>query len=125
MLYDGYRFDCIVPVPLRKDSALKRGFNQSLIVARALEPHVGARSVCDILIAGDRSPQSSRSQWARRKDSRKMFRLAKLPHVGAHILLVDDVMTTGTTVEAAARVLLEGGAGSVSVLTLAKSHLHT
>jgi predicted amidophosphoribosyltransferase len=69
----------------------------------------------------DRPPQAGLSASARRKNVSGVYR-ARLPQAlrGGVVLLVDDVLTTGATADAAARALLAAGAGAVDVLTLAR-----
>lgn len=112
----------IVPVPLSPRRRRERGYNQAEIVARALARAVRVPLSSRALVKTRESPpQSGLSAAARRRNARGAYR-ARLPSSlhGAHLLLVDDVFTTGATVEAASTALLEAGAGSVDVLTLSR-----
>ena len=110
----------IVPVPLHRERLRERGYNQALEVARPL-----ARTL-DIplreLLARSRatSPQSDLDARARRRNLRGAFApvTTDLP---AHVALVDDVMTTGTTVRECARTLRRAGVQRVDVWVIARA----
>jgi ComF family protein len=113
--------DWIVPVPLHPSRLRERGFNQALLLARAFFPK-DRRVVSDILTRiRPTAPQTSFNGAARRTNLKNAFGVVK-PHrlAGKNILLVDDVFTTGTTVNECARVLKKAGAAEVLVLTLAR-----
>ncbi|MFA6500055.1 MAG: ComF family protein [Desulfurivibrionaceae bacterium] len=113
--------DWIVPVPLHPTRLRERGFNQALLLARAFFPK--DRRVMPSLLIRLRptEPQASFNGAARRTNLKNAFGVVK-PHrlVGKKILLIDDVFTTGTTVNECARVLKKAGADEVLVLTLAR-----
>lgn len=115
--------DCLVPVPLHWSRLWRRRFNQAALLARG----VGriADRPCDTgalaRVKATRS-QVGLSRPARATNLQGAFRVpdsAKSRLQGRRVLLVDDVTTTGATANAAARVLLRGGAASVDVLTFA------
>jgi len=113
--------DWIVPVPLHPSRLRERGFNQALLLARAFFPK--DRRVAPGLLIRLRptEPQTSFNGAARRTNLKNAFGVAQ-PQLltGKKILLIDDVFTTGTTVNECARVLKKGGAAEVMVLTLAR-----
>ena len=115
------RPDWIVPVPLHPTRLRERGFNQALLLARAFFPN--DRRVTASLLVRTRptEPQTSFNGTARRTNLNNAFAVIK-PHrlAGKKILLIDDVFTTGTTVNECARVLKKAGATEVMVLTLAR-----
>lgn len=116
--------DLICPVPLHARRLFWRRFNQSAELARALSKLTGVPCdpACLIRHRATRA-QVGLSAAARRRNVAGAFSVPqrKAEHLaGRRILLIDDVMTTGATVEAAARALLKAGAGEVSVLTLAR-----
>ena len=124
--------DIIAPVPLYRWRLLSRRFNQSALLGAALNGESAALNgesaaiwIPDLLIRVRATKSQARlSASERRKNVRGAFRLRKRHggHVrGRSILLVDDVITTGATVEACVRALLGGGARSVDVLTLART----
>ncbi|OGQ99102.1 MAG: hypothetical protein A2505_02360 [Deltaproteobacteria bacterium RIFOXYD12_FULL_55_16] len=113
--------DLIVPVPLHQKRLQERGFNQALLLARAFFPK-DQRIITNLLIRSrPTAPQTGFSGTARRTNLKNAFAVIK-PHrlTGKKILLVDDVFTTGTTVNECARVLKKAGAVEVMVLTLAR-----
>lgn len=117
--------DCIVPIPIYGDVLQKRGFNQSLLLAEVigneLEISVQSNILAKICCTKD---QSTLSREERIKNVKGAF-AAGSECKGKNILLVDDVFTTGATVNEASRVLKEIGALSVSILTLAKTIFHS
>jgi len=113
------RFDAIVPVPLHWLRRWKRGFNQSELLARAL----GRRTGIPVARALQRSQatraQAGLSNHARRQNVTRAFRARAVD--GKRILLIDDVMTTGSTAAACGRALKQAGAARVAVLTVARA----
>jgi ComF family protein len=112
------RADIVVPVPLHYARLRSRGFNQARDLASALNaPVVGA------LARIRATPSQTDLPAARRHANVKgAFVLRHGCCVrGLHVVLVDDVSTTGATVEACARVLRDSGAASVSALTAARA----
>lgn len=117
--------DIICPVPLHWSRLLSRRYNQSALLSNALAADGHARSVPDLLIRKRRTgTQGGKSRAARRRNVQGVFRV-RPRHVpmlrDKRVLLVDDVMTTGATVEACARALLRAGAGGVDVITIARA----
>jgi ComF family protein len=112
----------VIPVPLSRGRRRERGFNQAELVARAVAREAGLPLRARVLKkTKERPPQAGLSAAARRTNVQSAYR-ARLPRSlqGKTLLLVDDVLTTGATAEAAARALLAAGAGAVDVLTLAR-----
>ncbi|TYC53409.1 ComF family protein [Rhodobacterales bacterium] len=113
----------IVPVPLHWSRLIARRFNQSADLARAVAGAGGGRFEPMLLRRSRRTRrQVGLSSADRRKNVRTAFtvsddRLADLQ--GRHVILIDDVITTGSTVTACCRTLLGAGAESVDVLTFA------
>jgi len=114
--------DLIIPVPLHTRRLRERGFNQSLLLARQVSRR---RSIPLNFTALHRArqtqPQTQLSGAERRKNVRGAFEVRKTEAVeGKRILLIDDVFTTGATVQECASVLREAGVIEVHVLTLAR-----
>lgn len=116
--------DLIIPVPLHWTRRRWREFNQSLLLARGLAARKGIGARDEILRRVRRTrPQSRTSgKGAKRRNVRGAFRVV-LPRevTGKRVLLVDDVFTSGSTVNECARALKGAGAAEVHVLTLARA----
>ncbi|HYB10194.1 MAG TPA: ComF family protein [Alphaproteobacteria bacterium] len=114
----------IAPVPLHWTRLFRRRYNQSALLARVLAEISGVPFAPDLLVRHRRTPPQGRlSAVERRRNMRGAFALNKrfaMRIGGRRVLLVDDVFTTGATVNACAGVLLEAGAEDVDVLTLAR-----
>ncbi|HWB61519.1 MAG TPA: ComF family protein [Chthoniobacteraceae bacterium] len=117
----GEKFDCIVPVPLHPTRERDRHFNQARSLAKTLEHSAGA-PVFDCLKRVRKTPTQTRfDRKARMENLRNAFQMRNNRSVqGKAVLLVDDVFTTGSTVDECARVLKKSGARSVRVLTVAR-----
>lgn len=115
--------DVIVPVPLHLDRLRWRGFNQSILLARHLQRSLGTPLEVDALERlRPTAPQVELDETARRRNVAGAFAVTDVSVVrGRRILLVDDVLTTGSTVQACSLALLRAGAGSVDVLVLARA----
>jgi ComF family protein len=115
-------FDTLIPVPLHPKRLRERGFNQALLLSRTLED-IPSKKIKPRLLKRIRHtpPQVRLDPDERRQNVRGAFEI-DTPGVvrGKDILLVDDVFTTGATVNECARVLKKAGAGRVSVYTLAR-----
>jgi ComF family protein len=115
-------FDLIVPVPLHARRKRERGYNQAELLSRSLAHLAGLPSRNVLLRIRGTRPQVGLSDLERSRNLARAFRCARGATIrGSRLLLVDDVMTTGSTVASAAGALLEGGALRVSVLVLARA----
>lgn len=115
-------YDFILPVPLHQNRLRERGYNQSLLLAQGLSEAVGIPLKKDLLIRiKNTSSQRTLSRRERHKNVKKAFLLKhQAEFKDKEILLVDDIMTTGATLFACAKLLFdEGGAKSVTGLTVA------
>ncbi|WP_244402828.1 ComF family protein [Parageobacillus sp. KH3-4] len=105
----------IVPIPLSAERLYERGFNQAKALAELL-----ALPIHESLCRRHLEKQSKKSRLERLR-TENVFRLSeKAPLQGKHIVLIDDIYTTGATLRHAAKVLLKAGAASVSSFTLAR-----
>lgn len=113
------RPELLIPVPLHFTRRFQRGFNQAELLARAVGAAVKIPVRVDCLVRTRRTAaQSGLDRAARRKNLRGAFSCGDL--AGARIALVDDVLTTGTTLEACARAARKAGAAHVSVWVAAR-----
>ena len=116
--FDG--IDGIVPIPLTKKRFRQRGYNQSEEIAK------GINEMTDIPIYTGivkrtvfKGSQTRRRRWERQENVEYAFSLVDgEPIIGKHILLIDDVVTTGATIIACAKELVKAGNVKISVLSL-------
>ena len=111
-------FDATVPVPLFWLRRIKRGFNQSELLARGLAHRTGIPVLNALGRVRPTPTQAGLSNSARRLNVSKAFRSRDVR--GKRILLIDDVMTTGATAAACALALKQAGARRVALLTVAR-----
>jgi len=115
-------YDVIIPVPLHWRRLWWRGFNQAALlaaeIARRLNVPLDTTAVTRRRFT---TPQTSRHHDERMRNVRQAFAVTRPERIqNRRVLIVDDVMTTGATVDECARVLLRAGAASVDVFTLAR-----
>ena len=115
-------YDVVIPVPLHWRRLWWRGFNQAALlageVARRLDLPLDTTAMSRMRFT---MPQTSRHHDERIKNVRRAFAVANPERVrNRRVLIVDDVMTTGATVDECARVLIAAGAACVDVFTLAR-----
>lgn len=115
------RVEALVPVPLHPVRQREREFNQSELLAGELSRLSGIPVLHALARRRQTGTQTRLDRKHRRQNLRDAFVLSKNADVtNRNLLLVDDVLTTGSTLDACALVLLEGGAGSVRALTAAR-----
>lgn len=118
------RADLVAPVPLHWRRLLARRYNQAALLSARLARQAGVPHAPDLLRRRRATPPlGERGAAERAAVLEDVFALAPRarPRIaGRRVLLVDDVMTSGATAEACARVLLEGGAAAVDVLAAAR-----
>jgi ComF family protein len=112
--------DAIVPLPLAVPRQRERGFNQACEIARPLARALGRPLSLAIARDRDTPPQASLPRSKRRANVRGAFRAVQ-PLAGLRVAIVDDVMTTGATLRAAARACLAAGAGGVDAWVVART----
>jgi ComF family protein len=110
----------VVPVPLHADRAAARGFNQAALLAKPVAQALGARFSAVLVRERDTEAQATLDRELRLKNVRGAF-AARRRVPGERVLLVDDVRTTGATLEACAAVLMRAGARDVRTLVLASA----
>jgi len=115
--------EIIVPVPLHTQKLRSRGYNQSAFFADGLARSMQLPVVeHGIICLRATESQTHKNRYERYENMQKMFQANDTGAiVDRHVLLVDDVLTTGATLEACAGTLLEHGASRVSAVTIAKA----
>jgi ComF family protein len=118
----GNRFDIIVPVPLHAARQRERGFNQASLLAALLSAHTSIPSRPALKRIRYTTTQTALDRSERMENLHNAFRLRKNADVrGLRVLLIDDVLTTGSTLSECARVLKRAGALSVHAATAARA----
>lgn len=115
--------DKIIPIPLHPQKLRKRGYNQSERIARGLSEVTGIPidTHCLRRVKANRT-QTKKARYARWENVAEVFAVERPEKIrGKHLLLVDDVITTGATMEAAAQHLRDAGADAVSLLAFAST----
>ena len=113
--------DLLIPIPITRKKERQRGFNQSIIICEGIQQILPALKIASVL----KKPKSTRSQTfkgrlQRSKQYEHLFALANPVYInGVNLLLVDDVITTGATLEAACACLWLGKPQSVSLAAAA------
>ncbi|HEX5355877.1 MAG TPA: ComF family protein [Aquabacterium sp.] len=117
--------DLMLPVPLSRQRMSERGYNQSWLLARHLERQLAIPASVDILTRRQHTQRlmslSAEERAIQIKHAFDVPASAQAAIKGRHIALVDDVMTTGATLDACAHALLEAGARSVSAWVVART----
>jgi ComF family protein len=113
--------EAIIPIPLHRKRLWKRGFNQSIELARPLSKQLNLPLEIDLLSKSRHVvAQSGLEAKKRRSNVRNVFSVAS--HNYMHVVLFDDVVTTGATVNEAAKALKAGGVKRVDVWCVARTH---
>ena len=109
----------LIPVPLHRNRLRQRGFNQALEIAKVIGRQLGIAVNSSLLERDtDTAPQTALGEAERISNLNHAFK-ATCPIRLAHVALVDDVVTSGSTVNAAARTLKHAGVDTVSILAVA------
>jgi ComF family protein len=118
----GCRFDLIIPVPLHPTRQRERGFNQASLLAELLSAHVSIQFKPVLERIRYTTTQTALDRAERMENLHNAFRLRKNMDVrGLRVLLIDDVLTTGSTLSECARILKRAGAISVHAATAARA----
>lgn len=117
--------DLVVPVPLSRQRMAERGYNQSWLLAKHIERQLAVAARFDVLTRRQHTQRlMSLTAEERALQIRDVFEVTASGQAlidGRHVAIVDDVMTTGATLDACARTLLEAGARSVSAWVVART----
>ncbi|WP_175566019.1 ComF family protein [Halodesulfovibrio marinisediminis] len=113
----------VVPIPLHNSRLLQRGHNQSMLSAKLIAQKIEVPLLPELLRRNrETTPQATLSKKERNQNLSGAFTATIPPELkNAHILLIDDIATTGSTLRQATKTLLQGGAGSVEVAFMART----
>lgn len=116
-------YDYVLPIPIHKKRLRERGFNQALLLAEGLTKITGLKVLQDALVRNkNTSPQSSLNREARQTNILGAFGLKNADYIRSkHILVLDDVYTTGATVREVVKILWDADPKEIDVLTLART----
>jgi len=118
----GRHFDIVVPVPLHPARERERGFNQAAVLADLLSARISVPNNAVLQRIRYTTTQTAFDRAERMENLHNAFRLRKKSDVrDSRVLLVDDVLTTGSTLSECARVLKKAGAISVHAITAARA----
>ena len=115
-------FACIVSVPLHSSKMRKRGYNQSELLAKYISTKLSIPYVDALKRTKKTQKQSEQSKVERMKNLKNAFTIKASAHkiINSSVLLVDDIYTTGATVDECSKVLMNYGASKVYVITIAR-----
>lgn len=117
-------YDYIVPVPLHWRRKFKRGYNQSLILAKVLRLYCEKSEIAEpIRRCTFTITQTKKRRWERKKAMHHVFELRqkRVDLSGKTIAIIDDVCTTGSTARSCAQLLKEAGAVQVDLITIGRA----
>lgn len=116
--------DCVLPIPLHRKKLQKRGFNQAELIAKGINEVLNLTIDTHSVIRNWASDtQTKKSRYTRWENVGNIFKLQTEENIiGKHILVVDDVITTGATMEACLNVLLQIKNIKLSVVSVAFAH---
>lgn len=114
-------WDIIIPIPLHRSREKKRGYNQSAFFASGLSKTLGIPWSKKVVVRIKKSEtQTRKSKLERWENVKDIFRVTSKNEIKEkHVLLVDDVVTTGATLESCGKKLLEMDAAKLSIATIA------
>lgn len=115
--------DLIIPLPLHPSKQKLRGYNQCHSIARGMDAHlpaeIGYESVSRVLA---NPTQTRKARYERWLNVERIFEVTEPERIiGRHVMLLDDVVTTGSTLESCGRRVLEAGARELTIATLASA----
>jgi Predicted amidophosphoribosyltransferases len=122
-----YRSDSFTPpttliaMPLSRHRQIERGFNQAQEIARNLSRSLQIPLLNNVLLRIKDAPQQATLPWHKRHQNVRQTFSCTAPLAGKHVILVDDVMTSGATARAAAQALVKAGADQVDVWVIART----
>lgn len=115
-------YDIIIPVPIHRKRYKQRGYNQTELIAKRIAEKLGITVITDVLVKEvNNKPQSELTKLERAQNIKNVYRVQNSQKINNKtILIVDDIYTTGNTVNECGKMLQQAGANKISVLTIAK-----
>lgn len=120
-IYQSVKIDAVTAVPISDERRKIRGYNQSEIVARKTAEKLNLPYDDFLVKKTDNREQHRLSSPQRRQNVKGVYRLSGIEAAGKSILIIDDIVTTGSTLSECAEVLFSGGAGMVYCAVLARA----
>lgn len=119
-----HSYDMLIPVPLHPKKLRKRGYNQSEVFARGLSEAINIPVLNNFLVRQVYTKTQTRKSREKRWQNVKDAFVVKTPEnlTNKNVILVDDVITTGATLEACATKLIDAGIGKLSIVALADAN---
>lgn len=117
------KYDYLIPVPIHKKRKKQRGYNQSELIARKINDEIKSIKLQTNIIIKYKNivPQSTLNQNGRKENIKNVYKVINKEKIkNKKILILDDIFTTGSTVNECSRILKEAGAKEIGVLTIAK-----
>ena len=115
-------YDIIIPVPISKKRNKERGYNQSLLIAREIAKNENVKLRNNVISkVKNNTTQSKLNKEERAENVKNVYKITKNKEIiDKNILLIDDIFTTGATLNECSKMLKQAGAKKVDVLTIAK-----
>lgn len=115
-------YDIIIPVPIHRKRYKERGYNQTELIAVRVAKNLGILVAKDVLLKEiNNKPQSELTKNEREQNAKNVYRIQNEQKIrNKAILIMDDIYTTGNTVNECSKMLKQAGASEIAVLTIAK-----
>ena len=115
-------YDIIIPVPISKKRNKERGYNQSLLIAREIAKNENVKLRNNVISkVKNNTTQSKLNKEERAENVKNVYKITKNKEIiDKNILLIDDIFTTGATLNECSKMLKQAGTKKVDVLTIAK-----
>lgn len=121
--FSEHHFDCIIPVPMSERSLRKRGYNQAELIASEIAKVLEIPVVNDILVKNNTDSSQHYLKRTERMKNITAIKIKKTDLCGRNVIICDDVITTGSTVNRCAQLLKASGAGKILLAAAAESKL--
>lgn len=115
------KYDIIIPVPMGKNKYLDRGYNQTKLISDIISKKINSLENCDLRKIKNNKTQSKLNQNERKENVKNVFEIENIKFIrNKNIIILDDIYTTGATVNEISKVLKNAGAKDILVLIIAK-----